>query len=209
VNTSLFLSIVGVAISLAAVGVSAFLVIRQIKFQRHANQVPVAVSLGQEYRSEDFQLAQDYVLNVLPTEHEASLGVTGLPGEARRRVLQVVAFFTGLGGLVFFDIADEEFVVGFLGNRIERAWHALEPYIVQERILENNPDFVVFFEDLVCRIRERGPAVDAYRSKLKRLLSASGRSPSASDGARATDLPHLDCGPRSSCSVTSSGRALL
>ncbi len=168
-NVSLILSIVGLATSLAAVGISSTLVIRQTRFQRHANQVPVAVSLGQEYRSDDFQLAQDYVLNALATAHEASSGVTGLPAEARRRVLRVTTFYTGLGGLVFFDIAEEEFVVGFIGNRIKGAWDALEPYILQERILMKNPDFLVFFEDLVCRTRERGRTVDTYHSKLKRL----------------------------------------
>jgi hypothetical protein len=177
-DASLVLSIVGLAVSLAAAGISALLLIRQIKFQRHANQVPVAISLGQEYRSEDFQRAQDYVLNVLPSEHEASLGVTGLPEDARQHVHQVVAYFTGLAGLVFFDIADEEFVIGILGYRINKAWDVLEPYIVQERKLQNNPDFLVFFEDLVCRIRERGPAVYAYRFKLKKLTHTTVPDPS-------------------------------
>ena len=108
-------------------------------------------------------------MNVLPAEHDPSLGVTRLPEKARMRVLRVIAFFTGLGGLVFFDIVDEEFVVGLFGGRALKAWDALEPYIIQERTLESNPDFLVFFEDIVCRIHERGPAVDAYRFKLKRL----------------------------------------
>jgi hypothetical protein len=168
-DASLILSIIGLAVSLVAAAISAFLLIRQVKFQRHANQVPIAMSLGQEYRSDDFQQAQDYVLNVLASEHEPNLGVTRLPEDARRRVLRVVTFFTGLGNLVFFDIADEEFVIGFLGNRTNQAWKRLEPYIIQERIRQGNRDFLVFFEDLVCRIRERGPAVDAYRSKLRTL----------------------------------------
>lgn len=172
-DASLILSIIGLIISLAAAGISAFLLIRQVRFQRHANQVPIAVSLGQEYRSEDFQRAQDYVFNALASEHEPDLGITRLPEEARQRVLRVVTFFTGLGNLVFFDIADEEFVIGFLGNRTKQVWETLEPYIIQERIRQNNPDFLIFFEDLVCRIRERGPAVDTYRSKLRRLASPS------------------------------------
>lgn len=176
-DTSLVLSVIGLLVSLIAAGISSFLLIRQITFQRHANQVPVAISLGQEYRSDDFQRAQDYVLNVLPSEHEPTSGVTRLPDEARRNVLRVITFFTGLGNLVFFDIADEEFVIGFLGNRIAKTWEVLEPYIAQERALENNPDFLVFFEDLVCRILERGPAIDAYHFKLKRLTAQAPLTP--------------------------------
>jgi hypothetical protein len=168
-DASLILSIIGIALSLVATGISTFLVVRQTRFQRHANQVPVAITLAQEYRSEDFQVALDYVLHVLPTRHDSRLGISHLPEEGRRHARRVSAFFTTLAGLVFFDIVDEEFAIGFFGNRAKGAWDALEPYIVQERAQENNPDFVVFFEDLVCRVSERGPAVAAYRLKLKKL----------------------------------------
>lgn len=141
--TSLLLSIIGLIISLGATGISVFLVVRQIRFQRHANEVPIAISLGREYRSEEFQLAQNYVLDLLPIEHAPSLGVTGLPAAARNSVVRVVNFFTWLGGLVFFDIVDEELMVGLLGNRTNRAWEVLEPYIVQERETRSNPDYLV------------------------------------------------------------------
>jgi Domain of unknown function (DUF4760) len=168
-TTSLILSIVGVIISLGATGISVFLIIRQIRFQRHANEVPIAISLGQEYRSDEFQLAQSYVIELLAKEHNVSLGVTDLPMEARTRVLKVVNFFTWLAGLVFFDIVDEEFIVGLIGSRINNAWEKLEPYILQERQTKSNPDYLVFYEDLVCRIRQYGLAVDKYYLKLKRI----------------------------------------
>lgn len=168
-DVSLVLSITGLALSVVATGVSAFLVIRQTRFQRHANQVPVAITLAQEYRSEDFQLALDYVLHVLPVRHDSNLGISHLPEEGRRNARQVAAFFTTLAGLVFFDVVDEEFAIGFFGNRANGAWDVLEPYIVQERSQERNPDFVVFFEDLICRVRERGPAVETYRLKLRKV----------------------------------------
>src|SRR5437879_724744 len=101
-TASLILSIVGVVAALGATGISVLLVIRQIRFQRHANEVPIAITLGQEYRSEEFQLAQTYVL-LLAKEHDASLGVTDLPIEARHHVMRVANFFTWLAGLVFFD----------------------------------------------------------------------------------------------------------
>jgi hypothetical protein len=168
-DVSLVLSIIGLALSLAATGISTILVVRQTRFQRHSNQVPVAITLAQEYRSDDFQLALDYVMHVLPVRHDSKLGISHLPEEGRRYARRVASFFTNLAGLVFFDVADEDFAIGFFGNRAKDAWDVLERYIVQERAQENNPDFVVFFEDLVCRVRERGPAVEAYRLKLKKL----------------------------------------
>jgi hypothetical protein len=169
VDVSLTLSITGLAISLITVGISTVLVARQIRFQRHANQVPVVISLGQEYRSDDFQRAQDYVVNTLRSEHDPSSGISGLPDQARHDVRQVSTFFTNLGTLVFLGMIDEEFAIGFLGYRARNDWEALEPYIVQERQLTNNPDLLVFFEDLVCRVRENGPVIDAYPSRLKRV----------------------------------------
>jgi hypothetical protein len=62
-------------------------------------------------------------------------------------------------------------MIGLLGTRTRKAWEILEPYIIQEREATGNPDFLVFYEDLVRRIHDRGSAVDEYRSKLKRLAS--------------------------------------
>jgi hypothetical protein len=117
-SISLILSITGVIVSLGATAISVFLLIRQIRFQRHSNEVPIAISLGQEYRSDEFQLAQSYVMELLPVQHDAALGVSGLPTSARNNVLKVASFFTWLGGLVFFDLVDEELMVGLL------AWYS-------------------------------------------------------------------------------------
>jgi len=168
-TVSLILSLIGIVVSLGAVAVSTLLVIRQIRFQRHANEVPIAISMGQEYRTAEFQQALNYVTITLAEEHHVGLGLTNLPADAGEHALRVARFFTWLSGLVFFDIADEELIVGLLGSPINRAWEVLEPYILQERVAQNYPDAYVFFEDLVCRIRERELQVEEYSSKLKRL----------------------------------------
>lgn len=172
-TASLVLSVIGLIISLAATGISVFLVGRQIRFQRHANEVPITISLGQEYRSEEFQRAQNYVLDSLSAKHTIELGVSALPVPDRDYVLRVVSFYTWLGGLVFFDLIDKEIIIGLLGNRIDRTWRVLEPYILREREVRNIPDFLVFYEDFVCRVREHGLAVNRYRSKLRRLTFSS------------------------------------
>ena len=102
-TVSLILSLIGIVVSLGAVAVSALLVIRQIRFQRHANEVPIAISMGQEYRTAEFQQALNYVTITLAEEHHVGLGLTNLPGDAGEHALRVARFFTWLSGLVFFD----------------------------------------------------------------------------------------------------------
>ena len=164
---SLFISVAGLILSVAALATSTLLLFRQMTFMRHANQIPVSLNVMQEYRSADFQDARDYVLTALPAEHDPSLGFTHLPQEARRPAIQVTSLFSSLGSLVFFDMIDEKFVVSTLGYRVNEAWEVLEPYILNERKIRNDKDFQTFFEDLVCRIRENWPPEDAYGLKLK------------------------------------------
>jgi hypothetical protein len=174
---SFILSIIVIVISLGAVGISALLVVRQIRFQRHANEVPIAITIGQEYRTAEFQQAFNYVTKTLAEDHHVGLGLTNLLADSGDYALRVARFFTWLSGLVFFDIVDEELIVGLLGSPINRSWEALEPYILQERVAQGYPDAYVFYEDLVCRIRERGLQVDEYSSKLKRLTPRSAGPP--------------------------------
>src|SRR3954468_11682462 len=101
-SVNLLISIVGLVLSIMALATSTLLLFRQTTFMRHANQIPVSLNLMREYRSADFQRAQDYVMAALSAEHDPSLGVTHLPQEARRPTAHITSLFSSLGGLVFF-----------------------------------------------------------------------------------------------------------
>jgi hypothetical protein len=169
---SLTLSIAGLFLSVIAVATSTFLLVRQTAFMRHANEIPILTDLYQEFRSAEFQKAQDYVRDSLPPASDPSLGISKLPDEARYSVRKVANFYTSLGALVALGLADEKFVVSLLGNPADRSWRVLEPYILREREIQGNDDILAFYEDMVHRIRENYPVIGAYGIKLKRVTNS-------------------------------------
>lgn len=182
-NSSLIFSIAGLFLSIVAVAISTVFLFRQTTFQRHANQIPISVNLAREYRSIEFQEAQDYVLSSLATDCDPSLGFSKLPDDSRTPAYKVASYFTSLGSLVVHGMADERFVVSILGFPADRSWSVLEPYIVSEREIRNDVDFLAFYEDLVFRVRKNRPLAVAYGFKLNRVTD--GGQPSDPPSSRA------------------------
>ncbi|MEV5568713.1 hypothetical protein AB0L06_01575 [Spirillospora sp. NPDC052269] len=167
-SLSSLLSIVSLALSTFSVITSVVLLSRQTTFIRQSNHLPVSVDLAREFRSDDFLEAQNYVVNTLKTEHSPDAGVSELPLEARKAIDKVTSYFTGLGAMVAQGILDEPFATNFMGYRANLIWIALEPYILRERSLRNDSDYLIFYEDLICRIRENWPP-SAGRFDLRSL----------------------------------------
>lgn len=162
-------SLAAVIISIIALFASGILAVRQVSMMRHANEMPVLVDLMQEFRSAEFQMAEEYVLKRLATENDLSLGCSGLTGRASLAVNLVNSFFLSLGTLVAQDMVDEATVVLLFGFRANRAWSALESRIMREREIRDDPFFAVPFEDLVCRVRDGWPPTNRYRLKFRSL----------------------------------------
>jgi hypothetical protein len=163
------LGIASLLLSLIAVATSTILLVRQTVFMRHANEIPVSVDLYQEFRSAEFQTAEEYVLKALSVSHDPSIGLSKLPNEARNPSYRVAAFYSSLGALVALGLVDERFAVSLLGDAAERDWRTLEPYIFRERELCGDNYVFAFYEDLVCRVRMNYPVTDAYGLKFKRV----------------------------------------
>lgn len=170
-DISLAISVIGLLLSIAATVMSLTILMRQTMFLRQANHIPIAVDLAQEFRSDPFLDAYDYVIHKLQQEHGSDLGVAGLPADARRAVDRITSYFTGLGALAAQQMLDEPYAITFMGYRANRAWDELEPYIIRERQIRDDSDYLVFFEDLVCRIRDHWPPTKSYGFKLKTLPS--------------------------------------
>jgi hypothetical protein len=174
------LSIASLALSLIAIATSTLLLLRQTIFMRHANEMPVSVGLYQEFRSAEFQAAEEYILKSLPGDYDPSIGLSNLPTEARNPSYKVASFYSSLGALVTLGIVDERFAVSLLGDAAERDWRTLEPYIVRERELCGDEYVFAFYEDLVCRTRINYPVTKAYGLKFKKV---SGGYPSLPNSA--------------------------
>jgi hypothetical protein len=170
---SLALNLVSLFLSVAALATSTLLLVRQTTFMRHANEIPVAVDLHQEFRSSEFQQAYLFVLDSLQPAYDSSLGLSNLPTEARVLSTRVAGFFTSLGGLVVLGLVDERYAVSLLGTAAERAWAVLEPYIAQERRTRGDEAILAFYEDFVCRTKDRYPLASAYGMKFRRLADVA------------------------------------
>jgi hypothetical protein len=166
---SISLSIASLLLSLIAVATSTLFLVRQTVFMRHANEMPISVELYQEFRSAEFQTAEEYVLKSLSGSYDPSIGLSNLPTEARNPSYKVAAFYSSVGALVAFGLADERFAVSVLGDLAERAWRTLEPYIFREREISRDNYVFAFYEDLVCRTRANYPVTKAYGLKFKRV----------------------------------------
>ena len=168
---TLALNLIGILLSVAALSTSTVLLIRQTVFMRHANEISVSVTMYQEYRSAEFQAAQDYVLYSLAGSFDPAMGLSHLPSEARVPSSKVAAYYNSLGTLVTLGLVDERFAVSLLGIGANRTWNTLEPYIFKEREIRVDRDVWAFYEDFVCRARENLPLANSYGLKFKRVAS--------------------------------------
>ena len=170
----MLLNVMALTISILSLLAATYLAARQYRITRHANELPILVQLTQELRSSEFQEAEDYALRVLEAEHSCDLGITNLPIRAKTAVTTLLTFYSSFGAYIILGLADEKVIVSLFGFRANRAWVALEKYIQQERILRNDSEYVAYFEDLVCRVREHWPPPKTYGILLLKMRDDMG-----------------------------------
>jgi hypothetical protein len=168
-----------VAIALVAVAVATWQARTTARNAERTHTLPVVSEVWREFRSTEFRARINYLLINVPAvrgEH----GFHSLPKEWRENAYEVCYFYDYLGALVAFDIIREELTISLWGTAIIQVWQAVEPFIVMEREHRRrtyppgiSPGFLVYYEDLVCRIRDRGGQDAArriqQRSGLRRL----------------------------------------
>jgi len=167
----MLLNVVSLAASLAALAISTVLAARQSRLMRHANEVPVLMTIFNQYSSAEFQGYDFYVTQQMATEHSPELGFANLPDEARTAATAIATFFTFLGTLLLHGVVDEAVVITQIGYRARRAWSALEPYIIGERKIRGDENFASPFEDFVCRIMDNWPPEKSYGLNLKKMTT--------------------------------------
>ena len=156
------LSVASLVLSLVAIVIAAQLSIRQVKLMRHANEVPAFVDLLQEYRSSDFYVYQDFILNGL-SGYAAENGYTGLPLAQRKQFLAMFDYMTSMACLVGFGIVGVNHIFAMYGYLFQDMWIKMLPFVEKERertgrqigsIVEemcrklSNVDHAIFLRDL-------------------------------------------------------------
>ena len=152
-----------------AAGGAIVFAVRQIVIMRQSNQMPIFITLIQEWRSPEFQLAERYVIVHLPIGDTLTNGLAGLTEEGCLAVTKVLSFFATIGFLIVYGILSEPPAVLILGYRADKLWVELEPLINSERKIQGNNDFAKFFEDFVRRVRGNWPPEEHYNVRVRRI----------------------------------------
>ncbi len=142
---ALIISIVAAVgtVLLAIFGIPALLAARK------ANALRGYLDFFREYRR--YEPDRRYVLREL-RHHDARLGISELPDEAREPAVNVCHYLDHLGFLVHRKMIDLDAVAGLMGPSVLVCWKALAPYIERERERRRVPDYARYFEDLVAKV---------------------------------------------------------
>ena len=182
---------IALSVSVLALTISTVLAVRQIRSTRasgrDANHTQVLLRLNGEYRSDEFQESEEYVLEHLAEEHDPELGTSRLPSEARRHVRRVGHYYADYGMLATLPTVDSERIVGVVHFRVREAWAALEPWIRAERRSRGSTTYWRYFEHLACL----ATVVDKPRLIAgRRLLSVDELEPERRAAIHATTTRH-------------------
>lgn len=168
------MEIAAVVVSLAALAVSSFASLRQLRLAEHANTMPVLVDLFREHRSVQLARARQVVYEQLPA-CDLSAGLEGLPESERHLVRELAWFYDNLGALVAHGVVDIEPVSGYLGGSVISVWERMAPLVQAERAkraANNLPDpnrWQEYFENLYHLVREIPPEQARARTRLWRV----------------------------------------
>jgi hypothetical protein len=160
-NLGNFANVVAVVLSTAALVTSIIFARRQTSISHGANFLAILQSAFASLRMEFFIYAQEYVYRRMG-RHAPGRGYRGLAPRVRIKVLAVSNFYNDLGKLVTHGALNEEAALASFGVSLAATWAILEPFIDAERKLTGLP-FMVYFEDMACRARDRPPA-SIYRT---------------------------------------------
>ncbi|WP_157430524.1 DUF4760 domain-containing protein [Actinomadura macra] len=136
----MLLNLVAIALSALALACSTYLAHRQVTLMHRSAYLPVYLAFLNEFRSMEFHDRYRFVCERLPHEHEPGNGLSGLPDEARRAVLDIAYYFQNLILVWRLSLLDEQ-VLATMGIRFLRVWDAIAPFVERERELMGAPEF--------------------------------------------------------------------
>jgi len=157
------LSLASITIAFAAVGVATWQARANARSAERSHTLPVISETFREFRSAEFRTRVSYVITKVPATTRGTRGFSSLPRKWREDAYEVRYFFDYLGALIKFGIIRKELAISMWGTAIMQVWLAAEPLIYMERAYRRktypkgiSPGFLVYYEDLVCRIMDSG-----------------------------------------------------
>jgi hypothetical protein len=166
-------SLVAVAVSALALVISTTLAVLQVRIMKRGNYVSLVTDHIKEFRSPGFYDDLVYVTTRLKDEHDPSLGVSGLPPEARMAVLNVAYFYQQFAWFIELDVLRREPAVELIAQRIRLVWEAIAPYLKAERSAIPGP----FFELLQRVYNGLADHSSGQQQRVSRRLRPGARGP--------------------------------
>jgi len=146
-------NVVAIAVSLAAVGVSSFIALRQATLSRQANQVLTFVDLLSESRSADFRRREHSVWTKLPDQPPGTT-FAALPDDVRMDVEVVCSFYSALAYCIAIGVLDTSLALAPLRYRLLKTWDLVYPLLLAERAERGDGDsYFSLLEDMVGAAR--------------------------------------------------------
>src|SRR5437868_12579516 len=106
----MLLNLAAIALSTLALTCSTYLAHRQVTLMRRASYLPVYLAFLNEFRSMEFHDRYRFVCERLPVEYEPDNGLSGLPDDARRAVLDIAYYFQNLNLVWRLSLLDEKVI---------------------------------------------------------------------------------------------------
>ena len=155
-DTDAALDLFAVVVAVIALTVTALLAIRQTRTSAAGYALPVVLDMFDQFRSEEFYTAREYVIEMLGKEFDPPMPYRDLPPEVRLQVRMVAGRYDDLGKLVAHRIVDPELVIGGNGTAIRQVWAAVAPFVRQERAVHGTTTWI-YLEDLAHRAQAMPP----------------------------------------------------
>jgi hypothetical protein len=170
------LNVMAFGISVAALVVAVLSTYRQLRMAHLTNQLPVMVELFREYRTYQFLTKEEALWKELPSI-DPKVGFSGLPPSIRGTAYEVCNYYQTLSYLASLRITDNGMAILPTHCRVMKTWDAVEPFILQERVLRDDPlAFFNIFEMFVLKVR--GTDINKEVARVRRgLHGKAGESP--------------------------------
>ena len=166
-DTGAVLGIAALVVSVIALLMSSTLSARQVGLMRDANHIPAVINLLSEFRQVGLHDDYYFVTERLRSEHDPRLGISELPPEVRKSVVNVAFYFQTFAFLVGFGILDErKLFMTALRVRIVNVWRSIEPYVLTERS-KHGLDLLAMLEAL-SGLTESKPMIQSLAARFRR-----------------------------------------
>ena len=162
-------STVSLTIAIIALTVATWQARASARSAERTHALPIISEVFREFRSPQFRNSMSSLL-IDVRKQTSTKGFRAQSKAWQDNAYRVCYFFDYIGALVHTGLIREELAISLWGSPTIMVWRAIEPLIYRERKYRKrsypsgaSPGFLVYYEDLICRIIDQGGEESARR----------------------------------------------